>query len=102
MERKQSALKVLVHNQWDPATFVLEESLQKLYLDSITYCRTCYSDKNIVTCLHIFKGQNSLFGRAFNRHFTDIGPSLASKGDTPRVSLQILLKLETAAALIWD
>ena len=39
---------------------------------------------------------------AFNRHFTDIGPSLASKVDTPRVSLQILLNLETAAALIWD
>jgi len=39
---------------------------------------------------------------AFNRHFTDIGPSLASKVDTPRVSLQILLNLATAAALIWD
>ena len=53
MERKESALKVLVHNQWDPAMFVLEESLQKLYLDSITYCCTYCSDENIVTCLLI-------------------------------------------------
>ena len=51
MERKQSALKILLHNQWDPATFVLEELLQKLYLDSITYCCTCCSEENIVTCL---------------------------------------------------
>ena len=48
------------------------------------------------------KGQHNLFGHALNRHFTDIGPSLASKVDTPRVSLQILLNPETAAALIWD
>ena len=48
------------------------------------------------------KGQHNLFGHALNRHFTDIGPSLASKVDTSRVSLQILLNLETAAAFIWD
>ena len=48
------------------------------------------------------KGQHNLFGHALNRHFTDIGPSLALKVDIPLVSLQILLNLEIAAALIWD